>query len=49
MFNSQPSVLEWQQRNRDAHSLQLARMERFPRACIIIDPRRDTLPEDVLG
>lgn len=49
LLNSQRSVLEWQRRNRDAHSLQLARIERFPRARIIVHPRRDTLPEDVLG
>ena len=40
---------EWQRRNRDAHSLQLARVERFPRACVVIHPRRDALPKDVLG
>ena len=34
--------------NRDAHSLQLAGMERFPSAGIIIYPRGDALPEDVL-
>lgn len=34
--------------NRDAHSLQLARMERFPGACIIVHPGGDALPEDVL-
>ena len=33
----------------DAHSLQLAGMERFPRARIIIHPGGDALPEDVLG
>lgn len=49
LLNSQRSVLEWQRQNRDAHSLQLARIERFPRARIIVYPRRDTLPEDVLG
>jgi hypothetical protein len=48
MLNSQPFVLEWQQQNRDAHSLQLARMECFPRARIVIHPRGDALPEDVL-
>ena len=35
-------------KNRDAHSLQLARMEGFPGARIIVHPGGDALPEDVL-